>query len=121
MVQVQKSQRQDTKYRPAASLERVTVDGADGNSRLQRTSNGALLFAIYNLPSRYLNAAPVSVAECLWRLLLNVGYLARPAKKLENPACWWRKACCSGTMETSLSHVNSGSFFSAVKRALAYV
>lgn len=41
------SQRQDTKYRPAASLVIVTVDGADGNGRLQRTSNGSLLFAMY--------------------------------------------------------------------------
>ncbi len=34
------SQIQETKYLPAASLDRVTVDGADGNSRLQRTSKG---------------------------------------------------------------------------------
>lgn len=81
------SQRHETKYRPAASLEMVTVDGTDGSGRLQRTSKGALLFAMYNLPSRYLNAASVSVAACLWRLLLNVGYLARPAKKFDNPAC----------------------------------
>ena len=74
------SQRHETKYRPAASLDTVTVDGTDGSGRLQRTSKGALLFAMYNLPSRYLNAASVSVAACLWRLLLNVGYLARPAK-----------------------------------------
>ncbi|VUS60193.1 hypothetical protein SPARK1531C2_05620 [Klebsiella grimontii] len=76
-------QRHETKYRPAASLETVTVDGTGCSERLQRTSKGAL----HNLPSPYLNAAPVSVAACLWRLLLNVGYLARPAKKFENPAC----------------------------------
>lgn len=45
------SQRQETKYRPAASLDTVTVDGADGNSRLQRTSKDVLLFAIYGLPT----------------------------------------------------------------------
>lgn len=104
------SQRQETKYRPAASFEIVTVEGADGNSRLQRTSKGALHFAMYNLPSRYLNALAVSSAVCLWRLLLKAGYAARPAKKFENAVCWWRKACCSGTQETSFSQTNSGSF-----------
>lgn len=104
------SQRQETKYRPATSLERVTVDGVDGNSRLQRTSKGALLFAIYSLPLRYLNALAVNSAACLWRLLLNAGYAARPAKKLVKAVCWWRSDCCSGTQETSLIQANSGSF-----------
>lgn len=74
------SHRHETKYRPAASLEMVMLEGVEGNPRLQRTSNGALLFAMYNLPSRYLNAVLIKVAACLWRLLLNVGYLVRPAK-----------------------------------------
>ena len=52
--------------------------------------NGSLLFAIYSLPSRYLNAVLMKVTACLWRLLLNVGYLARPAKKLAKAFCWWR-------------------------------
>ncbi|WP_420493107.1 hypothetical protein, partial [Salmonella enterica] len=58
------SQRQDTKYRPAASLEMVIGDGAEGRSRRQRTSDGVLLFAMYNLPSRYLNAVFMKVAAC---------------------------------------------------------
>ncbi|CAI1075746.1 Uncharacterised protein [Serratia fonticola] len=75
------SQRQETKYLPVASLERVTVDGTDGNGRDQRTSRGVLLLAMYNLPSRSLNALVVNSAVCLWRLLLKAGYAARPAKK----------------------------------------
>ncbi|CAI1544182.1 Uncharacterised protein [Serratia quinivorans] len=113
------SQRQDTKNRPAASLEIVMVDGVEGNSRLQRMFNGTLLFAMYKLPSRYLKALEVSSAACLWRLLLNTGYAARPAKKFAKADCWWRRDCCRGTQETSLSHVYSGSFLRAVRRALA--
>lgn len=113
------SQRQDTKYRPVVSLEMVTVDGADGNGRDQHTSKGALLFAIYSLPSRYLKALAVNSAACLWRLLLKVGYAARPAKTLEKAACWWRRDCWSSTQETSFSQANSGPFLSAVRRALA--
>lgn len=113
------SQRQETKYLPAASLLMVTVDGAEGNSRLQRTSNGVLLFAMYNLPSRYLKALAVNSAACLCRLLLKAGYAARPEKKLANAACWWRNDCWRGTQETSFSQSYSGSFLSAVRRALA--
>lgn len=108
------SQRQDTKYRPAASLVMVTVDGVDGNGRDQRTSNAVLLFAMYSLPSRYLNALAVNSAACLWRLLLKAGYAARPAKKLAKAVCWWRKDCWSGTQETSFSQANSGCFLRAV-------
>lgn len=95
-----------------------TVEGVNGKGRGQRTSNGVLLFAIYRLPSRYLNALAVNSAACLWHLLLNAGYAARPAKKLENAACWWRSDCCIGTQETSFSQANSGTFFSAVNRCL---
>lgn len=113
------SHRQETKYLPAASLVMVTVDGAAGNSRLQRMSSGDLLFAMYNLPSRYLNALAVNSAACLCRLLLKAGYAARPAKKLAKAVCWWRNDCWRGTQETSFSHMYSGSFLSAVRRALA--
>lgn len=82
------------------------VDGTDGKGGLRRTSEGVLLLVTSYMPSRYLNAAPVNVAACLWHLLLKVGYFARPAKKLEKADCWWRRACCSGTLETSLSHTN---------------
>lgn len=113
------SHKQDTKYRPDASLEIVTVEGVEGSSRLQRTESGLVLLAMYSLPLRYLKALAVNSADCLWCLLLNVGYLARPAKKLEKAVCWWRRVCCNGTQETSFSQVNSGSFFRAVSRALA--
>lgn len=113
------SQRHETKYLPAASLLMVTVDGEDGSGRLQRTSNGALLFAMYNLPSRYLNALAVNSAACLCRLLLKAGYAARPTKRLAKAVCWWRNDCWRGTQETSLSQAYSDSFFSAVRRALA--
>ncbi|MBU9843638.1 hypothetical protein J1784_01075 [Rahnella sp. FRB 231] len=55
----------DTKYRPAVSLERVTVDGADGKGRDQRTFKAVSLFAMYKWPTRYLNAASVNMALCL--------------------------------------------------------
>lgn len=106
-------------WRGLSVLNPVTVDGADGNSRLQRTSSGDLLFAIYNSPSRCLNALAVNSATCLCRLLLKAGYAARPAKKLAKAACWWRNDCWRGTQETSFSHMYSGSFLSAVRRALA--
>lgn len=112
------SHRQETKYLPALSLEMVTVDGADGNSRLQRTSSGDLLFAMYNSPSRYLNALAVNSAACLCRLLLKVGYAVRPAKKLAKAACWWRNDCWRGTQETSFSHMYSGSFFERRKASV---
>src|SRR5699024_6938575 len=102
-----------------ASLVMVTVDGAEGNLRLQRISSGDLLFAMYNLPSQYLNALAVNSAACLCRLLLKAGYAARLAKKLAKACCWWRSTCCMGTQETSFSHMYSGSFLSAVRRALA--
>lgn len=41
------SQRQDTKYRPAASRVMLMEDGEDGSGRLQHTSSGAALFAMY--------------------------------------------------------------------------
>lgn len=82
------SQRHDAKYLPAESLEIVILDGVEGNSRLQRISNGSLLLAMYSLLSRYLKAVLMKVADCLWCLLLKVGYLVRLAKKLAKADCW---------------------------------
>ncbi|CAI2495609.1 Uncharacterised protein [Serratia liquefaciens] len=56
--------KQDTKYRPDASLEIVILEGVEGRTRLQRTSNGSLLLAMYSLPSRCLKAVFINVADC---------------------------------------------------------
>ncbi|HTJ36278.1 MAG TPA: hypothetical protein VL738_23935 [Dactylosporangium sp.] len=49
---------------------------------------------------------------------LNVGYLARLAKKFVYATWRWRSACCNGTDETSLRNARSPVFFHAVSIAL---
>lgn len=107
------------KVLPALSLEMVTVDGADGNSRLQRTSSGDLLFAIYNSPSPVFKRAGSELSHLFVPFAFESRIATRPAKKLAKAACWWRNDCWRGTQETSFSHMYSGSFLSAVRRALA--
>jgi hypothetical protein len=36
------------------------------------------------------------------------------AKNARNAACSWRKACWSGTLDTSFKNAHSGAFFIAV-------
>lgn len=48
---------------------------------------------------------------------LNVGYLARSAKKFANAACRCRSACCNGTEDTSFKNASSGVFFHRVSAA----
>ena len=50
-------------------------------------------------------------------LLLNVGCLARRAKKFANAACRCLSACCNGTDDTSHKNASSGVFFHAVSAA----
>ena len=54
------------------------------------------------------------MADCLPPYDLNLGYLARLAKNARNAACWWRKACWSGTLDTSFKNAHSGAFFITV-------
>src|SRR5574343_621126 len=98
------SQSNDTKYRPARSLDTVMVVSlaALGGVRDQRIASGSSILA--------------SLSVCP-SLRLNVGYPARLAKKLVKAVCRWRKACCTGTELTSFSHAVSGCFFSAVSAA----
>ena len=113
------SHSKEAKYRPAASLETVTVVGLDafGKVRDQQILSGASIFANFRALPSHLKALLVYSAACLSCLLLKVGYFARLAKKLPNAVCKWRKACCTGTLETSLSQMVSGCFFNSVNKA----
>lgn len=78
---ISSSTRTETKYRPAASLLTVTVEGLPVNSRLQHMFNGSACFASFSLPSLQLKALDAYVAD--WRdcFFLKFGYLALPEKK----------------------------------------
>ena len=113
------SQSIETKYRPAVSFETVTVviRTAFGKVRDQRIFSGASIFASFNALPSHLKALLVYSADCLPSLRLKVGYAVRLAKKLANAVCKCRNACCTGTLETSLSQMVSGCFFSSVSAA----
>src|SRR5690606_6891262 len=83
------SPRIDTNHRPAASRDTVTVDGCapSGRGRDQRMFSGPSIFARNSRPSFQRNALRVYSADARdFFLLLNVGYLARLAKKFANAA-----------------------------------
>ena len=109
----------DTKYRPAASFDTVTVVtlAARGMVRDQRIASGASIFASLSALPSHRNALVVYSAAWGPSLRLKAGYFARLVKKLANAVCRWRSACCTGTLLTSFSHTNSGSFFIAVSLA----
>lgn len=109
----------ETKYRPVASLLTVAVVSfaAFGNVRDHLILSGASIFASFKTLPSHLKALAVYSAACLSCLLLNVGYLARLAKKLENAVCKWRRDCCTGTELTSFSQIVSGCFFNSVNKA----
>jgi len=113
------SQSRDAKYLPAASFVTVTVVSfaALGRVRDQTIAKGSDIFASFRARPSHLKALEVYSAACLSCLLLNVGYLVRLAKKFTNAVCKWRSDCCTGTLETSFSHSNSGSFFNSVNNA----
>src|SRR5688572_22068224 len=99
------SHSRDTYQRPAASCDTVTVDGAApcGSGRDHTMSRGSAIFANVSLPSRNRNALAVYSADLRdFFRDLNRGYLARLPKKLLNATCRCRRACWSGTEETSL-------------------
>jgi len=113
------SQSNEAKYRPAASLDTVTVVGfaAFGKVRDQWIFNGASIFASFNALPSHLKALEVYSAACLSCLLLKAGYLARLAKKFPNAVCKCRRDCCTGTLETSFIQIVSGCFFNSVNKA----
>ncbi len=81
-------------------------------------SSGSSIFASHSRPSRQRNALPVYSADARDFLRdLNVGYLARWAKKLANAACRCRRACCNGTLDTSPRNASSSVRFHAVSMA----
>lgn len=56
------------------------MEGTDGKERDQRISYGVLLFATYNLPSHYLNAASVMSSRLFMLLAFDCG-IFRPTRK----------------------------------------
>lgn len=115
------SHRNEAKYRPAASLEMVTVVSfaALGMVLDHRIASGSLIFARRSSrrSGAQRNALVVYSADCGPSLRLKDGYRARLAKKLEKAVFRCRKACCTGTLLTSFSHACSDVFFSAVRAA----
>ena len=92
----------------------VTVDGAapSGSGRDHTMSSGSVIFARVSRPSRKRNALVVYSADARdFFLHLNVGYLARLAKKFVNAPCRCRSACWSGTDDTSLRNASSSVLF----------
>jgi hypothetical protein len=106
----------ETKYRPAGSLVTVTVVtlAAFGMVREKRIFNGSFILASFKVLPSHLKALTVYSAACTPSFRLNAGYFARLAKKLAKAVCRWRRACCTGTDDTSLRKAYSGCFFSTV-------
>lgn len=81
-------------------------------------SSGSAIFARVSFPSRKRNALVVYSADFRdFFRDLNRGYLARLPKKFVNAVWRCRRACCSGTEETSLRYASSSVFFQAVSIA----
>ncbi len=116
----------DAKYRPAASLTIVTLDGAEGSVRDQRTSRSPIFGNLSRPLSSTLNRA-LAVNRIACRLSLRDrnlgGATLRPlrlpvteAKKLRYAVFRSARACWSTTADTSPSHARSGVSFAAVTR-----
>ena len=74
-----------------------------GRGRLQRMGRGSgMRPSVKALPSQ-VKAEVVYSADWRPRFFLNVGYFARPSKKLRNALSRWRRACWGGTQETSFN------------------
>ena len=106
------------KYRPAASMITVTLDGSDGRSRDQRTGTSPI-FGRRSLPfgSTLNRALAVNRIACLRSLRdLNRGGAAfgpgrfpvTDAKKFRYAAFRSARDCWSTTAETSPSHARPG-------------
>ena len=111
------STKNDTKYLPEGTRETVTVVGLPSNRRDQRIFSGSACFANLSVSPSHLNAEVVYSADWCPSFFLKFGYLARPWKKFLYPVWRWRKTCCNGTLDTSLSQRCSGSFFHPVSNA----
>ena len=114
---VASSTSRDTKYRPAGSRETVTVVGLPVKRRDQRMFSGSACFASLRDSPSHLKAEVVYSADWTPSFFLKRGQLARPWKKLRYAVCKRRNDCCKGTLDTSLSHVHSASFFHSVNNA----
>ena len=117
----------EAKYRPAASLMTVTLAGAEGRSRDQRTGTSPI-FGRRSRPlgSTLNRALAVNLTACRRSLrdLNRGGATLRPfrlpadqAKKFRYAAFRSARACCSTTADTSPSQARSGVFLAAVSRA----
>jgi hypothetical protein len=81
-------------------------------------ASGSAVFASRSSPSRNRNADVVYSADFLdFFRDLKRGYLARLPKKWVNALCKCRRACWSGTEDTSLRNASSSVYFHAVSMA----
>ena len=115
------------KYRPAASMITVTLDGSDGRSRDQRTGTSPIFGSRSFPPAVTVNRA-LRVNRIACRRSLrdrNRGGATRgpfrlpvtEAKKFRYAAFRSASACWSTTADTSPSHARSGVALAAVSRA----
>jgi len=117
----------EAKYRPAASLITVTLDGGEGSGRDQRTGTSPI-FGNRRRPFGSIRnrALAVNRTACLRSLRERnlggaiLGPLRVPTtevKKFRYASFRSASACCSTTDDTSLSQERSGVCFAAVSRA----
>jgi hypothetical protein len=117
----------DAKYRPAASLITVTLDGSPGSGRDHRTATSPIFGSRSRPSGKTLNRA-MAVNRIACRRSLrdrNRGGPARwdfrsplsGAKKFRWAAFRSASACWSTTADTSPSHCRCGVFLAAVSRA----
>src|SRR5579863_6700536 len=109
----------ETWYRPAVSLDTVTVVtfAPLGIVRDQRMASGASIFASLSDAPSHLKALAVYSADCTPSRRLKLGYFARLAKKFVNAVCRCLSACWTGTELTSFNHACSAVFLSVVGAA----
>ncbi len=114
------------KYRPAASLTTVTVDGADGSIRDHLTGTGPI-FGRFSFPPVVIDQRAFAVNRTACRLSLRLlnrgGPIFGPrrvplsdARKFPYAVSRSRRDCCRTTAETSPSQARSGVFFDSVNR-----
>src|SRR2546423_11020422 len=82
--------------------------------RLQWICRGASILASVRLAPSQVKALEAYVADCTPCFFLKVGYSARPSKKLRKALSRCLKACCKGTLDTSLSQADSSCFLRSV-------
>lgn len=114
----------EAKYRPAASLITVTLDGIEGSARDQRTGMSPI-FGNRSFPPGVIDQRALAVNRAVCRRSRRVFNLGAPilrplrfplieSKKFLNARSASRNACCKTTADTVPSQDRSGVFFASV-------